>query len=297
MDLPDPESLRCFVAAARLSSFKAAARTVGLTAAAVGQRIARLEEQTQRPLFQRFGRRVALAEAGAAFLPAAERALSELSACLRVGRGEAGPAPEEIVIGTRYELGMSWITPALKPLRRALPHVTFHLYFGSGSDLLLRVRGQDIHCAVGSMRSLDPHLSTAQLHREDYVLVGHRQLLASTPLNAPAQAAAHVLIDADATLPLFAYFRDGPRAQPLPFRGIVYMGTGAAIRQAVLDGQGVAVLPKYFVAADLRQGRLRVLLPRLPPLSDHFRLYFRAQDPRRALYETIASTLRGLPLR
>ena len=89
MVLPAPDSLRCFVAAARLLNFRAAARVVGLTPAALGQRIAQLEDQLGRPLFHRSSRRVALADAGLAFLPAAERALEGLGEALRAGRGEA----------------------------------------------------------------------------------------------------------------------------------------------------------------------------------------------------------------
>ena len=43
--LPSIDSLRCFQAAARLLNFRAAARSVALTPAALGQRIQKLEEQ------------------------------------------------------------------------------------------------------------------------------------------------------------------------------------------------------------------------------------------------------------
>ena len=45
--LPDLESLRCFEEAARQLNFRAAAKAVGLTPAALGQRIRRLEEQLE----------------------------------------------------------------------------------------------------------------------------------------------------------------------------------------------------------------------------------------------------------
>src|SRR4029079_1882474 len=45
---PSLQSLRCFVEAARLLNFRAAARAVALTPAALGQRIAQLEGQIGR---------------------------------------------------------------------------------------------------------------------------------------------------------------------------------------------------------------------------------------------------------
>ena len=43
--LPSLDALRCFAEAARLLNFRAAARSVGLTPAALGQRVRQLEDQ------------------------------------------------------------------------------------------------------------------------------------------------------------------------------------------------------------------------------------------------------------
>jgi DNA-binding transcriptional LysR family regulator len=203
-----------------------------------------------------------------------------------------------VVLGTRHELGMSWIVPMLPVLRRRHPALTFHLYFGSGSDLLLRVRSGEVHCAVGSMRVDDPKLEAARLHREDYVFVGQPALLRRTPLARAADAARHTLLDERAALPLYAYWRDaaGERLR-LPFGRIVYLGTIAAIRAAVIAGEGVAVLPLYLVADDLRARRLTTILPRVRALPDYFRLIFRGDDPRRSLYESLAATMAAQELR
>jgi DNA-binding transcriptional LysR family regulator len=192
---------------------------------------------------------------------------------------------------------MSWIVPMLAVLRVRHPALTFHLYFGSGSDLLLRVRGGEIHCAVGSMRMDDPKLDSVRLHREDYVFVGQPALLRRTPLRRPEDAARHTLLDERSALPLYAYWRDAAGSRlGLRFGRIVYLGTGAAIRVGVLSGEGVAVLPHYLVAHDLAARRLTPILPRVHPLHDYFRLIFRADDPKRSLYEAMAETMAEVPL-
>ena len=296
--LPSIESLRCFVAGARLLNFRAAARSVALSPAAFGQRIAQLEEELGAPLFRRSTRSVSLTEAGLSVLPVAERCLDAARECARAARGETGPPPMEITLGTRQELGMSWIVPELDRLTRALPSLDIHLYFGSGPDLLLRVRTMEIDCAVTSSRFTDPKLEALRLHREDYIFVGAAKLLAASPLTKDEHAAAHTLLDASGELPLFRYFRDAPGGgDRLAFARIVRLGSIEAIRRRTLDGAGVAVLPRYLVERDLASKALRGIFPKIELLHDWFRLVFRADDPRRPVYEKLTKLLVEAPLR
>ncbi len=298
MDLPAIETLRCFVETARSLSFRAAARRVALTPAAVGQRVRQLEAQVGSRLFERTTRRMALTEPGRALLPHAHAALDAVALAVRAARGETSPLPAEVTLGTRHELGMSWIVPMLPSLHRSHPEMTVHLYVGSGPDLLIRLRTQEVDCAVGSMRVTDPAIAAESLHRESYALVGSPALLRLRPLRRPADARAHTLLDVDADLPLFSYWRDAPGGgDRLPFGRRLRLGTIAAIRALVLAGEGVAVLPTYLVAPDLRAGRLRPILPGVRLLHDHFRLFFRAGDSRRTLFASLAATMRRHPLR
>jgi DNA-binding transcriptional LysR family regulator len=295
--LPPPDSLRCFVEAARLLSFRATARAIGLTPAAVSQRIRQLENMLGVKLFHRTTRTVVLTEAGLSVLPYAERALEAGAACLRAARGDLGPPAIELVLGTRHELGLSWIVPMLPKLRAAHPGLTLHLYFGSGPDLLLRVRTLEIDCAVTSSRLTDPKLDAVRLHEEAYVFVGERKLLTRKPLRRPGDAGSHVLFDTTEALPLFHYWRDAPGGvDSLAFGSVVRLGTIAAIRELVLWGEGVAVLPEYYVRTYLANKRLVRLFPRVTPLSDHFRLVHRRDDPRASVYAALAATMRSLPL-
>ena len=65
----------------------------------------------------------------------------------------------------------------------------------------------------------------------------------------------------------------------------------------MVTGEGVAVLPEYLVAEDIAKKRLVRVFPRVKLLSDYFRLFFRADDPRRSLYQAIARTMTQNPLR
>lgn len=298
LQLPSIESLRCFAAAARLLNFRAAARAVALTPAALGQRIQRLEDELDVRLFQRTTRSVTLTEGGLALLPVAERCLTAARDCVRAARGETGPPPMELTIGTRQELGMSWIVPQLDRLAQRFPTIDFNLYFGSGPDLMLRVRGLEIDCAVTSSRFTDPKLDAVRLHREDYIFVGATSLLKARPFSCEEHAADHTLLDVGAGLPLFRYLRDAMGGgDRLHFRRIMRLGGTEAIRARVLAGAGVAVLPRYLVKKDLAARSMRRILPAIEPLHDWFRLIFRADDARRSVYESLAATMIEVPLR
>lgn len=296
--LPDLDSLRCFVEAARLLNFRAASKAVGLTPAALGQRIKQLEEQLEVRLFHRTTRKVELTEAGLALVPAANAALDSAFDCVRAARGELGPVAMDLKIGTRHELGLSWIVPMLPKLAEDHPGITVHLYFGSGPDLELRTRTQEIDCAVSSRRITDPKVDGIRLHREDYVLVASPGLLARVPFDRVEDARNHVVIDTSMELALFRYWRDAPGGDDtITFRAERYMGTIDAIRSAVIHELGVAVLPAYLIRHDLAAGRLVPLLPEVEPVADWFRLIHRKDDPRVSLLRAIAETMQGEPLK
>ncbi len=297
--LPSIDSLRCFTAAAKLLNFRAASRSVALTPAAFGQRIKQLEEQLGAPLFHRTTRSVRLTESGLALLPAAERCLLAAAECVRTGAaGSRSLAPMDVTIGTRHELGLSWILPQLDSFTKTQPWLRLHLYFGSGADILMRVRSMEIECAVTSSRLTDPKLDSLRLHREDYVFVGAAALLAQKPLEKAKHAADHTLLDTDVGLSLFRYFRDAPGGgDHLHFGSAVRLGTIEAIRVRVVAQAGVAVLPEYLVKKDLAAGRLVKILPGVALLSDWFRLIFRVDDPRRSIYEQMAKQMSTVPLK
>jgi len=76
--LPPLEWIRAFEAAARLGSFTAAAEDVGLTQAAVSQRIGQLEKHLGTLLFDRRARAISLTVEGEAWMPHVRLALEGL---------------------------------------------------------------------------------------------------------------------------------------------------------------------------------------------------------------------------
>jgi DNA-binding transcriptional LysR family regulator len=297
--LPDLDSLRCFERAATLPSFRAAAEAVHLSPTAFSERIRALEERLETRLFERTTRRVRLTAAGARLLPQARRVLEEARRCAEVASGEsAATVPFALTLGTRFELGMSWLVPSLRALERARPERTIHLDFGDSPDLVARARRGAVDALITSAPLSGSGLAWVALHEEEYVFVGSAQLLAARPIRSPKDAAEHDLIDADLGLALFRYFRDAcPAGESWSFRRVVHLGAIDAIRYRVLEGAGVAVLPRYHVALDLERRRLTRIRREIELRRDHFRLVWAERHPLEAELRRLAVELLAIPLR
>jgi DNA-binding transcriptional LysR family regulator len=292
--LPSLDSLRCFIAAADQLNFRAAAKSVALSPGALSQRIRQLESQLDVTLFERTTRRVSLSPAGQALVPAARRTLEEARRCLEAVRERVDYG---LTIGTRFELGLSWLVPSLTPLERLRPERRLNLEFGSSPELLERAHRGTIDAVVTSARLSEGDFRYEVLHEETYSLVCRRPKGRSVVLRGASDARTHVLLDLHEDLPLFRYFLDArPPGEVWQFARVEYLGTIAAVRHRVLEGVGLAVLPRYFVRREVRTGDLRVLLPTLGLQRDFFRLVWRAGHPREAELRQLAADLRGRPL-
>lgn len=296
MEPLDLDDLACFLAVAEQLHFRRAARIVGLSPGALSQRVRHLEDALDVPVFQRSTRSVELTAAGRRLLPLATEAVAAARRCASVA-APAAPAPFALTVGTRFELGLSWLEPALDHLADARPERLLHLAFGDSPDLMRRLREGSIDAVVTSARVTTEGLAWGVLHDEHYVFCGSPALLDPAPLRGPEDAPSHTLIDLDPSLPLFRYLLDAqPGAVPWSFARQHHLGTVAAVRRRVVAGRGVAVLPAYLVRDDLRAERLVPLLPEVALRVDAFRLLWRRAHPLAHELAELADRLAERPL-
>lgn len=112
--LPPLEWIRAFEAAARLGSFTAAAEDVGLTQAAVSQRIGQLEKHLGTPLFHRRARAISLTVEGEAWLPHVRIALEGLRDCTEA---VFGTGQRRLTLSASQTLIDCWLLPRLGRLQ------------------------------------------------------------------------------------------------------------------------------------------------------------------------------------
>jgi DNA-binding transcriptional LysR family regulator len=290
----DLDSLRCFDAVATTLRFRSAAARVHLSPGAFSDRIGRLESVLGTRILQRTTRRVALTDAGERLLPVARRILRLVEHMPGAAHENAAPPSYELVIGTRYDIGLAWLCAGLDGLARKHPERTIHLYNGTSDDLAAKLERGELDAAITSARLGSPRFAEVTLHREEHVLVG-----ADRRLRSSADAQRFTLVDVSPELPLFRNFLDGaPDPDAWRFARVEYMGGITSVRHRLLGGDGrVAVLPAFFVKEDLAKRRLTRLMPRLSLATDSLRLVWRSNHPRRSELLALAEDLRETPLR
>lgn len=123
--LPTLTWLRAFEAAARTSSFTAAAAELRLTSGAISYQIRALEAHLGFALFERLPRGVRLTPLGVAYLPPVRRAFEQL-ADSTVGIF-GGSERREIAIHAPVSLASLWLAPKLPAFMAACPNIDVRL--------------------------------------------------------------------------------------------------------------------------------------------------------------------------
>lgn len=162
--------LEAFVQVAHHGSFSRAADALFLTQPSVTARIQTLERELGERLFERTGRKVLLTDAGHAFMPHAQRALTSVQegndAIAAVRHGDVG----SIRIGASSSLGTYVLPAVLRRFRDLRPRVHVHLRTGTSEDVIERLLAGDVHLALCRLTQ-HPEVQTTHLFNDDLSLV------------------------------------------------------------------------------------------------------------------------------
>ena len=137
--LPSAGALIVFEAAARLSSFTAAGRELGMSQAAVSYAIKSLEEQLGANLFQRLHRQIKLTDAGGRFFADVTLGLSHIRKSAEELKAQAGGA--HVTLSASSAFASFWMVPRLQKFRDDLP----------GIDLRIQTADRDIDLMAESI--------------------------------------------------------------------------------------------------------------------------------------------------
>lgn len=295
LKVPDLINLQCFITLSKSLSFKDAAASMTLSPAAFSDRIKRLEDQLGSALFERTTRKVKLSLFGSRLVPHAQTLLNSTSRWIEATNLAGSQVPYTIRLGTRFELGMSWIVPSLNQLKNMNGQRSINLKWGTDQELLSMLKKGEIDALVSSVRVRKRSLNILPLHREEYVLVASPNLELN---NLKVGDASHLhLIDTEEDLPLFRYYTESLLSgDPWVFKGYEFMGTIAAVKSRVLEGVGIAVLPLYFVYGDLQAKTLINLSEDHALKHDFFRLIWREDLIYKTALSELADDLVKIPL-
>lgn len=125
----DLNNLRTFIVVAETGSFSQAAERLYLTQPAISKRIAGLEQQLNRRLFDRLGREITLTEAGRALLPRAYRLLDVLDDTERALNNLDGEVGGKLSLATSHHIGLHRLPPLLRRFTQKFPKVALDIRF------------------------------------------------------------------------------------------------------------------------------------------------------------------------
>ncbi len=253
-------ALTLFRRVAGSRSFAAAARSLGLSPAAVSKAIAALEARLGVRLINRTTRRMTLTEEGKIYLEHTARALDMLA--------EADEALAPVRSAPAGTLKVSApMTVTLTRLSRKIP-AFLSRYPGLKLDLQLDDRRVDI-IREGfdlAIRGSDRLESSSLIARKLMVM---RHVLCAAPAYfeqhglpaSPDDLGAHDCIrfslsgHADA----WEFTREGERVR-VPVTARYSVSSSLAVREALRAGFGLSLIPYPYVEEDLKAGRLRAVL-------------------------------------
>jgi DNA-binding transcriptional LysR family regulator len=255
--------LDTFAKAAELSSFTGAARALRLTQAAISQRVQTLEKELDTPLFKRQGGGVLLTEAGRKLYDYAQRILDLHGQARRDVTGHAEPVDGELLLAASSIPG-ECLLPGLLPIfRRKHPSVRVHATVSDSASVIAQVEGGEVSIGLAGRKTDAAHLEFRYLASDRMVLVvppGHSRAKRKRVRLGHLSKYPLILREVGSGMRhCFEKSLEKAGRSLADFPVGLELGSNEAIKQAVLQGLGVAVLSIYAVQKELKSGQLRAL--------------------------------------
>ncbi|KQT52488.1 MULTISPECIES: LysR family transcriptional regulator [unclassified Aureimonas] len=253
-------ALKVFRAAARSGSFAEASRKLGLSAGAISKNISELEAHLRVRLFNRTTRRRSLTEAGSAYLGQIEQALDALDRADETIRLLSDRPAGTLRVAAPLSLSLVCFSRIVPRFLSAYPDVSLLLDLDDRKVDLVE-GGYDM-AIRGSDRLEDSSLMARALTDLPHVVCAAPAYLAkreapSSPEDLPRHDCLRYTLSDRANEWVFT--REG-ETRRIAVTGRFQTTSSLAIREALLEGLGVGLLPLPYVAADLAEGRLVRLL-------------------------------------
>ncbi|MFP8314503.1 LysR substrate-binding domain-containing protein [Pseudomonas aeruginosa] len=253
-------ALKVFRAVAANGGFAAAARQMNLSPAAVSKNVAELEAHLKVRLINRTTRSMSLTEAGEVYRQRLERILDDLEAAdAALTSMQQGPSGL-LRVSAPLTLALTCLTPAIPAFLQRYPELRLELLLQDGRQDLI-AEGIDL-ALRGSDRVADSGLVARPLLVLEHVLCAAPAYLSQhgQPLR-PETLREHECIRFSLSGHADRWtFRKDRECIAVPIAGRYRVSSSLAVRDALLAGFGLSLIPRLYVQAELAEGRLVELL-------------------------------------
>lgn len=271
-----------FIAVARQRSFTRAAAQLGVSQSALSYTIRMLEARLGLRLLTRTTRSVSLTEAGERLLqrigPRFDEIESEIAALNALRDKPAGT----VRITSVEHAAQAILWPAMAGLMHDYPDINVEIITDYGITDIVAERydagvrlGEQVDMDMIAMR-IGPDFCMAVAAAPAYFELHAKPL---TPQALTEHACVRLRLPTSGGFYIWEFGKDG-RELKVRVQGRAVFNTVAMMRQAALDGMGLAYLPEDVVAADISEGRLvRVLADWCPPRPGYHLYYPSRRQP------------------
>jgi DNA-binding transcriptional LysR family regulator len=252
--------LQIFRILAEELNFTRTAEKVHTVQSNVTAQIKALEEELGGPLFDRLGRRVTLTDAGRNFLPFADQALAAMEQGQRAVQSGAEPSGP-LRVGVPESMLAYRLPPVLRIFHRRFPHVEliFRPQYDEVLPIMLETGKLDMAvCMIEA--SPNATIQSIRLRSERVFLLAHpsHPLASRRTVKAEDLAGQSLLLTETGCGYRLKLDRQMALKNVRP-GNITEFSSVEAIKQCVIAGMGLGLLPAIVVARELRQLQIRAL--------------------------------------
>lgn len=255
-------SILSFVQVADAGSFAAAARALGISAAAVSKNVAGLEQALGVRLMNRTTRTLNLTDEGAAFLKQARIALEALDTAVDAVAAQRMETSGHVRISTSAAFGRDQLMPALAGLLTRYPALTVEVDF---DDRVIDLVHDGYDLAIRGGRIADSALISRSVCSLNMILVASPTYLERNGIPRTAEdLKRHQLINrrflGGKVSPWCFRAGDGSLTTLDPDRAVLTLSAPEALVQAASFDMGIAQVGVHHAWKYLNSGALQVLL-------------------------------------
>ena len=242
--------MQAFVAVVEAGSFARAAEQLRISTTSASRLISELESHLGARLLQRTTRRLALTETGSAYFERCRQILSDVEEAESLA-AEADAQPKGLLrISLPQSFGLRHVAPMIPDFCARHPALQLDISF---SDRVIEFVEEGVDVAVRIALELKESLVARRLMTVPIVACAAESYLGRLGVpKIPADLKSHDCLQ-------YSY-ASSPLLGDIPVSGNFRTNSGDMIRLAALAGQGIAMLPLFLVADDLRSGKLRRVL-------------------------------------
>jgi len=252
-------AFQVFVRVSESGSFSAVAREMGLSQPAISRQIAALEDHFGERLLHRTTRNLTLTDDGKDLLVHASRVLESLQeAETAVGR-RRGTVAGMVRLSVPVIFGRLYLTPRVGRLLEAHPALELDVLF---NDALADLVAEGIDLAVRAGTIADSSLITRRLgYVARYVLASADYLKRRGKPETPEDLMKHdCLIFSQGATPTHWPFTGKDGVFTVPVGGRFRSNNGEGVREAVISGYGIGLLPAWYFRDEIANGSVQILL-------------------------------------